>query len=130
LNALGRSMTLRIVAADRDRGDPAAVEIVATPKSTALLPLSPGHLRAKRTPDGLLLSWIRRTRLDAHNPQLEELPLGEAREAYAVDVLNGADVVRSYETETPSLLYPAADEIADFGAPQTSVSIRVAQISA
>jgi hypothetical protein len=130
LNALGRSVTLRIVAADRDRGDPAAVEILATPQPTALLPLSPGHLRARRTPDGLVLSWIRRTRLDAHNPQIEELPLGEAREAYTVDVLDGADVVRSYETDTPSLLYPAADEIADFGVPQTSLAFRVAQLSA
>ena len=130
LNALGRTVTLRIVAAARDQGDAAAVELSVTPQATALLPLSPGHLRAKRILDGLLLSWIRRTRLDAHSPQIAELPLGEAREAYAVDVLSGDDVVRSYEATTPSLLYPAADEIADFGAPQTSISIRVAQLSA
>jgi hypothetical protein len=130
LNALGRSVTLRIVAADRDHGDPAAVELVATPPATALRPLSPCHLRARRTDDGLVLSWIRRTRLDAYNPQLQEVPLGEEREAYAIEVLSGADVVRSFETAVPSLLYPAADEIADFGAPQTSLSIRIAQLSA
>jgi hypothetical protein len=38
--------------------------------------------------------------------------------------------VRNYQTETPSLLYPTADELADFGAPQSSISIRVAQLSA
>jgi hypothetical protein len=59
-----------------------------------------------------------------------ELPLGEEREAYAVDVLSGGDIVRNYQTETPSLLYPTADELADFGAPQSSISIRVAQLSA
>jgi len=130
LNMLGRTVILRVVAASRDHGDPAAVEMTATPQPTALLPLSPGHLRAIRTADGLLLSWIRRTRLDAHNPQLLELPLGEEREAYAVDVLSGTDVMRSYETTGPSLLYPAADEIADFGAPQSSLAVRVAQLSA
>lgn len=130
LNMLGRTVTLRIVAASRDHGDAAAVEIAATPQPTALRPLSPGHLRAARTADGVLLSWIRRTRLDAHNPQLLELPLGEAREAYAVDVLSGGEVLRSYEAIAPSLLYPAADEIADFGAPQTSIAVRVAQLSA
>ena len=130
LNSLGRSVALRIIAAGRDHGDPAAVEIAATPQPTALLPLAPAHLRARRTPDGLMLSWIRRTRLDAHNPQLQEVPLGEAREAYAVDVLSGTDVVRSYQTGVPTLLYPAADEIADFGAPQASLAIRVAQLSA
>jgi hypothetical protein len=130
LSALGRSATLRIVAASRDHGDPTAVELVATPQATALRPLSPGHLRARRTPDGLLLSWIRRTRLNAHSPRLLELPLGEEREAYTIDVLAGGAVVRSYQSETPSLLYPAADELVDFGAPQSSLAIRVAQLSA
>jgi hypothetical protein len=130
LNTLGRSVTLRIIAAGRDHGDPAAVELTATPLPTALRPLSPGHLRAQRTGDGLVLSWIRRTRLDAYNPQLQEVPLGEEREAYAVDVLSGPDIVRSYETAVPHVLYPAADEIADFGAPQTTLSVRIAQLSA
>ncbi|HWL31940.1 MAG TPA: glycoside hydrolase/phage tail family protein [Xanthobacteraceae bacterium] len=131
LDALGRAMTLRVMAASRDQGDPAAAELAVTPKPVALLPLSPGHLRARRVAEGIALSWARRTRLDAHNPQLREVPLGEAREAYAVDVLSGAgDVVRSYESSGPSLLYPAADEIADFGAPQASVTVRVAQLSA
>jgi hypothetical protein len=130
LNALGRSVTLRIVAAGRDIGDPVAVELAVTPQSTALRPLSPGHIRARRSSEGVLLSWIRRTRLDAHNPQLQEVPLGEAREAYVVEVLSGGDVVRSFETGTPNLLYAAADEITDFGAPQASLSVRIAQLSA
>ena len=131
IDALGRTTTLRVIAASRDRGDPAAVDMTATPGPTALLPLSPGHLRGRRTADGIALSWIRRTRLDAHNPQLQEVPLGETREAYAVDVLSGAgDIVRSYRADGPSLLYPAADEIADFGTVQTSLSFRVAQLSA
>jgi hypothetical protein len=130
LNALGRTVTLRIVAASRDHGDAAAVEIAATPQATALRPLSPGHLRARRTAEGLVLSWIRRTRLDAHNPLLQEVPLGEEREAYSVEVLSGGEVVRSFETATPRLLYPAADEIADFGAPQASLAVRIAQLSA
>ena len=130
LNALGRSVTLRIVAADRNHGDSAAVELTVTPQPTALLPLSPGHLRARRGTDGVLLSWIRRTRLDAHSPQLQEVPLGEAREAYVVEVLSGTDVVRSFEPGVPSVLYAAADEIADFGAPQSSLAVRIAQLSA
>jgi hypothetical protein len=130
LNALGRSMTLRVVAADLDQGDPIAVELSVTPQPTALLPLSPGHLRARRTAEGLLLSWMRRTRLDAHNPQLAELPLGEEREAYVVEVLSGAAVIRSFETAVPFVLYVAADEVADFGVPQTSLSVRVTQLSA
>ena len=33
-------------------------------------------------------------------------------------------------TSTPSVLYAAADEIADFGAPQTALDMRVTQVSA
>jgi hypothetical protein len=58
------------------------------------------------------------------------VPLGEATEAYQLDILDGATVVRTLEATSPSALYAAADEIADFGAPQASLHIRVAQLSA
>jgi hypothetical protein len=39
-------------------------------------------------------------------------------------------VVRSIRVTTAQALYAAADEIADFGAPQTSLRLRVMQLSA
>jgi hypothetical protein len=39
-------------------------------------------------------------------------------------------VLRSLEVATPSVLYPADDEIRDFGAPQSSLSLRVVQHAA
>jgi hypothetical protein len=47
-----------------------------------------------------------------------------------VEVLDGSDVVRTLETAVPEVLYASADELADFGAPQSSLSVRVAQLSA
>jgi hypothetical protein len=73
--------------------------------------------------------WIRRSRLEADS-WVGEVPLSEEREAYAVDILNGAAVVRTIETALPSAQYAAADEIADFGATQPNLTIRVAQLSA
>ena len=35
-----------------------------------------------------------------------------------------------FSVTSPSALYAAADEIADFGAAQTSLTVRVAQLSA
>lgn len=130
LNDLGRSMSLRIVAADRDHGDPSAVEIAVTPQATALMPLSPVHLTARRSSDGVQLSWIRRTRIDGDGWEATDVPLGEASEAYAIDILDGATVVRTLSATTPIVLYAAADEIADFGTPQTSLTVHVAQLSA
>jgi hypothetical protein len=129
IDALERTLQLRVVAAGRDHADPSAVALTATPHATALRPLAPVHLKAKRADDGITLSWIRRTRVDG-DTWVGEVPLGEDSEQYAVEILSGADVVRTLSITAPSVLYPASDELADFGAAQTSLTVRVAQLSA
>jgi hypothetical protein len=130
LGDLGRPMMLRIVAGERDHGDPSAVQIAVTPQATALKPLAPVHLSARRSGAGVTISWIRRTRIDGDSWDAGEVPLGEESQAYEVDILDGVDVVRTLTANAPSILYPSADELADFGAPQTNLNIRIAQISA
>ncbi len=130
LDTLGQTMQLRIVAADRDHGDPAAVALSATPTATALRPLSPVHLRARRGVDGVALTWTRRTRRDGDSWDVIDVPLNEASEAYELDVLDGATVKRTLSSTAPSVLYPAADEIADFGSPQSNLTARIVQLSA
>ena len=130
LDALGRTLQLRIIAADVDHGDPAAVEIEVTPQATALRPLSPVHLRAVRNGAGVTFSWIRRTRRDSDSWAAIDVPLGEDIEAYELDVLDGATVKRTLSATSPSVLYAAAAEIADFGSAQANISIRIAQLSA
>ncbi|PZA12721.1 hypothetical protein DNX69_07445 [Rhodopseudomonas palustris] len=130
LSALGRSLRLRIVAAGRSHDDPSAVDLTVTLGPTALRPLAPVHLTARRVADGVRIGWIRRTRIDGDGWGVE-VPLGEDNEAYAVDILgpSGA-VVRSMQSAVPMALYAAADELADFGAPQAALTLRVAQLSA
>ncbi len=77
----------------------------------------------------MTLTWIRRTRADGDSWE-GEVPLGEDIERYEVDILSGASVLRTLSTTTPSVLYASADELTDFGAAQTSLSVRVAQLSA
>jgi len=129
LNALERTLQLRVVGAGRDTGDPSALALEVTPQATALMPLAPVHLKALRDGSGVTFSWIRRTRIDGDS-WAGEVPLGEDSEQYALDILSGGDVVRTLSAASPSALYAAADELADFGAPQASLSIRVAQLSA
>jgi len=119
---------LRVVAADRSHGDPTAVARTATPQATALRPLAPVHLRARRSAAGVALSWVRRTRRDGDSWATADVPLGEDSEVYAVDILSGATVVRSLAAAQPSTLYAAADELADFGTPQASLAVRVVQL--
>jgi hypothetical protein len=130
LNALGRTLQLRIVASHLSYGDPSAVAKTVTPGATALMPLSPVHLRAVRDGSGVTFSWIRRTRIDGDSWEVQEVPVGEAIEAYELDVLSGSSVMRTLATSIPQVLYTAADEIADFGSPQPSLSVAVYQLSA
>jgi hypothetical protein len=87
------------------------------------------HLRARRGAGGaILLTWIRRGRIDSDSWLATEIPLDEPNEAYRLEILSGATAVRTVETAAPSHLYAAAEELADFGAPQTSLAIRVRQL--
>jgi GTA TIM-barrel-like domain/Putative phage tail protein len=129
LDALERTLELRVVMADRDHGDPATLALATTPSGTALKPLAPVHFKAMRSGSGVTFSWIRRTRIEG-DTWVGEVPLGEDSEQYALDIISGAAVVRTLTSATPSVLYPSAAELSDFGAAQASLHVRVAQISA
>jgi hypothetical protein len=128
VDALGRPQQLRLIVSGRDISDPAILSMELTPQATALMPLSPVHVRARRGGDGVTFGWIRRTRRGGDSWGLE-VPLGEEREAYELDILSGATVVRTLTCDTSGVLYSAADEIADFGAPQANLSIALYQMS-
>ncbi|HET7849890.1 MAG TPA: phage tail protein, partial [Pseudolabrys sp.] len=128
-DALERPLSLRIVAATRDIADPSTVALDATPQATALRPLAPVHLSARRGDDGVTFCWIRRARFDGDS-WVGEVPLCEDREEYSVDIFSGPEIVRTLDASSPSALYAAADEIADFGAPQPALTVGVTQLSA
>ena len=129
IDSLERALQLRIVAAGHGHADPTALALPLTPKATALRPLAPVHLKAARAAGGVRFSWVRRTRIDGDN-WVGEVPLGEDSEQYVLDILSGPTVVRSLIVTAPMALYAGADELSDFGAPQSSLSVRVTQLSA
>ena len=53
-----------------------------------------------------------------------------ARRRYEVDILDGGIVKRTLVASTPAVTYSAADQTADFGAPQAAIDLRVYQLSA
>lgn len=59
------------------------------------------------------------------------MPLAETNEAYDLEILNGAAVVRAESgLSVPTFLYTAPMMVADFGGPITSLRFRVYQIGA
>jgi hypothetical protein len=130
LDDLGQTWRYRIGPAGRDHADPAVAELIATVGPAALAPFAPVRATARREPDGIRLAWMRRTRIGGDAWEPIDVPLGEDVQRYAIDILQGATVVRELAASEPTALYPAAQELVDFGAPQSTLSVRIAQLSA
>lgn len=92
-------------------------------------PMAPAHLRAERRSDGdIAIGWTRRGRIDADGWESSDIPLDEPQERYRLDLMAGGAVVRSVEVTEPSFLYPAEDELADFGTRLAVIDLTVRQM--
>ena len=130
LDEAGRAFRYRIGAQGLDPADPAMAPLSATAGLAALRPLRPVHLRARRVGGDVSLSWIRRARRAADAWEPADIPLDEAAERYAVTLHANGAAIRSLTATGPALVYPAADETADFGGPQRALDVAVAQAGA
>ncbi len=97
-----------------------------------LRPLSPAHLSGWR--DGasgnIELRFVRRTRLGGDSWEGADVPLGEESEAYEIDIMDGNTIKRTLAAVTPSAIYSAAQQTADFGGtPSSPLTVRVCQMS-
>jgi len=107
------------------RTDPAVRSVQMVYEGRDLRPLSPVHLRVRREGAGWRCSWIRRTRIGGDDWAAREVPLGEAVEAYEVEVRDaqGRSVWRQ-TVNAPTVWIPG--DIAPSGA---AYELAVAQIS-
>jgi hypothetical protein len=112
---------------DADHPAYVAVDVAATLKG--LRPLAPCQLRAQKTSTGVLLSWLRQTRIGGDSWDIADVPLGETAENYSLQVFDGAVLKRSWTPTAPHQLYSTADMVGDFGATPASFTLRVAQTS-
>jgi len=100
-----------------------------------LKPYAPWNVRAvtSGSPTNITLSWVRRTRIGG---ELKDgtgvVPLGEASEAYEIDILDGPGgaVKRTLASASPGVIYANADILADFGSVPAALSVAVYQLSA
>ncbi|MHA6645619.1 baseplate multidomain protein megatron [Mesorhizobium sp. A623] len=96
----------------------------------SLLPLSPVHLKAERIGGGLKLSWIRRGRIDADRWEPIDIPLGEEREEYRIEIAPaGGEIVRGQNISDTSFVYQDADIASDFGEMPSMIDVKVRQLS-
>jgi hypothetical protein len=126
---VGLDYTWRCGPANRNIDDASYLQTTHAFHGLGLRPLSPMHVQGSRSAGDLAVSWARRTRIGGDSWDAVEVPLAEDTESYEVDILDGSDVVRTLACASPSLTYTAADQTTDFGAPQSSIDLRVYQLS-
>ena len=134
---LGLPWNWRIGPAARAVSDASYTALAFTPVGRGLVPFAPVHVaqpwRTARSPGDLTIRWTRRSRaLVADAWEQVEVPLAEDLESYDVQILDGAAVKRTLINSTTSVLYTAAQQTADWGAPLgpgQTLAIRIYQLS-
>jgi hypothetical protein len=96
--------------------------------------LSPVHLTGDRNPTSnqWTLTWKRRSRFGDWRDYVDA-PLGEASESYEVDVYSTSGyttVVRTLTSTSETVNYSSANQVTDFGSNQSTLYLKIYQLSA
>ncbi len=128
-NLIGRQLFYKAVSVGNSLGNTDQITFTYTGRN--LKPFAPVHVAGVRDGSGnLMISWVRRSRVDAEWRDGVDIPLGEESERYEVEIYSGLTLKRTIATTSPTASYSAAEQTADFGSPQSSVSVKVYQLSA
>ncbi len=123
-DAVGRSVRVRATGS----GDLAATAVTAVVGGAALRPLAPVFIRRETDGGDSLFSWTRRSRSGFAWLDGADAPLGEAREAYRIELSAGGRSLRSLDVAAPQWRYTAAARTDDGLAAGTAVVLTVAQL--
>jgi len=134
---LGLPWNWRVGPAARAVTDDSYAALGFTPTGRGLVPFAPAHVeqpwRTARSPGDLTIRWTRRSRaLVADAWEQVEVPLAEDLESYDIQILDGAAIKRTLTSSTPSVLYTAAQQSADWGTPLgpgQTLALRIYQLS-
>ena len=125
---IGAPQNYAIGPADLFFDDPLYVRLTATATNLSLRPYAPTYPRARRTLQGVEISFIRRARIHGDAWEIAETPLDETAAAFEADITTPAGA-RLLTSTTTVFLYPAAQEIADFGSAQNQLNLSIYQYS-
>jgi len=126
-SARGLARNYRIGPAQRPYSDPSYEHRTLAFDGIGLRPLAPVHLRARASGADTVLTWVRRSRIDADNWAALDAPLGEASEAYLIRVIQANAVLREDTSAAPTWTYDAAMKASD--GISGAYTIEIAQIS-
>ena len=123
------SQHFRLGPAQRPMADPSYIHLREAFSGNGLRPYMPCHMLAKITEQGVRVSWIRRSRIDADSWQRAEVPLGEESELYTVRLVRGGEIVHE-DTVTQPLWLSRENEVSAEVLTSPMLEVHVAQVSA
>lgn len=127
LNLADRGVSRFYKAVTRGRNIDTAETMEFTPDLVSMKPIAPANVRAILLPnDDILLRWFRRTRYQT-NILRGVVPLGEATEAYTIDVYDGVTLLRTINATTTEATYTAAQQATD-GVTSSGIRFEVRQV--
>lgn len=91
-------------------------------------PYAPVYGTQEQSGADLVFDATRRTRIGGANLDGQDVPLGQVSESWALDIMDGATVVRTITGTSLPLTYAEADQITDFGSAQSSVAANLYQV--
>jgi hypothetical protein len=127
---IGSAIGVRAVAAGLAAGDDQAGALAVTGEARDLWPFAPVHVRAQRADGSVTINWGRRTRTGGDDWRAPDVPLGEAGEAYRLEILLDEVAILSVETPTANWSIAEADLATLLGGLPEQLELRLAQISA
>ncbi|MBP6189011.1 MAG: phage tail protein [Azonexus sp.] len=133
-NGLGIEFKYKGVTAGQNLSDAATQTIAYAGENHECL--SPVYLNGSRHPttNDWSLNWIRRTRVGGEWRSYVDASLGEASEAYEVEIYSSAAYTTLKRTITgltsAACAYTSADQVTDFGSNQATLYIKIYQLSA
>lgn len=127
-SALGQERHYRVGPASRPVSDQVYVESQLAFDGNGMRPYAPVHLKAAQQASGDVdLCWIRRTRIGGDNWLVSDVPLGEEKEAYRLQIWSDAALIHETILEQSVWTYDAS-LLASHGV-TGSFEARVAQLS-
>ncbi len=120
LEEVGLELNWRYGPAQYTLGHPSFQTETLSFNKRGMKPFSPVHIKGQNNNGDVLINWIRRSRIGGDSWELNEIPLGEERENYEIDIMNGEVVVRTLQSTLTEVNYSEADQITDWGSVQLS----------
>jgi hypothetical protein len=111
-------------------GDDSEAHLDSLWQNSGVLPWSPVHVRARRTTAGIEVHFIRRARGDGDALEPADVPASAATPLFKLRIYGPAsELRRTLHGAASPILYPAADELTDFGAPVSALAIDLVQVA-